>query len=512
MAEPGERFGSRFWIAFGVCAAASLVPLWGARYLPMVDLPQHAALVSAWLHLGDPAYGFADQFEAHPFTPYALTYLVALGLAKGVGVLYALKILVTLGVLGLPLATLRMARRRGADPWWALWAFPMAFGISFYWGFVSYLVAAPLGIALVDVGDAHARAPTRRSAATVALLGIALFFTHLVVLVAAVAIVGLLVLLRSRGAAQRFARLAPLAAPVALTAVWALVAAGRDDRVARWEWGLSWRRLTLLPEFLFGAPTQADPGSPAIGEGAAMLALALATSLALARPRRSRDVADWAPALAVSALFLLAPFSAFSAVMIADRFSLLIFPFAFTALGPGLDTAARRAARAISAVAVVGWMLVLAAGFRTWGDREMAPFERISALVGMNHSVCALVFDASTSNVNGTPVLMNVGGWIQAARGGVFAGNFGDLVNLPVQYRSGKVPARTPGIQLYPARFVWAVDGAVDYFVVRSADPPDALFANAPDPVVLVAREANWWLYRHLWNGSGAGARPLGGP
>jgi hypothetical protein len=485
-------------MAFGLCAGAALVPLWSVKYLPMVDLPQHAALVSAWLHLGDPAYGFADQFEAHPFTPYVLTYLAAMGLAKGVGILCALKLLVTLGVLGLPLATLRMTLRRGGDPWWALWAFPLAFGVSFYWGFVSYLLAAPLGVTLVDEGDSHARAPTPRSAAKVAVLAVALFFTHLVVLAAAVAIVGALVLLRSRGVAQALARLSPLGAPAALTAIWAVVAAGRDDRVAHWEWMLTWRRLTMLPEFLFGAPFPVNLSVPAIDDGAAMLAVVFATCLALARPSPSRELSDWAPALAVAAFFLLGPFSAFSAVLVADRFSLLILPFTFTALRAGPDSPPRGAARALGVVAIVAWMGVLALGFRAWNEREMAPFERISSLVGMNRSVSALVFDASASNVNGTPALMHVGGFIQAEKGGVFAGNYGDLVNLPVQYRPGKRPAGTPGVALDPTLFDWNVDGAADYFIVRSPVDPAALFAKASAPVVLVARDSGWWLFRHL--------------
>jgi hypothetical protein len=42
------------------------------------------------------------------------------------------------------------------------------------------------------------------------------------------------------------------------------------------------------------------------------------------------------------------------------------------------------------------------------------------------------------------------------------------------------------------------VEGAADYFLVRSPAPPEALFRGAPVPVVLIAREADWWLYRPL--------------
>src|SRR6187399_3331187 len=51
-----------FGIAFALVAViAGTFALFS--YLPMVDLPQHAAQLSAWIHLDDPNYGFAEQFE-----------------------------------------------------------------------------------------------------------------------------------------------------------------------------------------------------------------------------------------------------------------------------------------------------------------------------------------------------------------------------------------------------------------------------------------------------------------
>ena len=52
------------WLLF-VAATLAAVVTWvffHYEYLPMVDLPQHAAALSAWVHLDDPSYGFADQF------------------------------------------------------------------------------------------------------------------------------------------------------------------------------------------------------------------------------------------------------------------------------------------------------------------------------------------------------------------------------------------------------------------------------------------------------------------
>src|SRR6187431_2750194 len=69
-------------------------------YLPMVDLPQHAAQLSAWIHLDDPNYGFAEQFEINWRTPYLLGYLLARPMVPLVGIVGALKLVVLFAAMG----------------------------------------------------------------------------------------------------------------------------------------------------------------------------------------------------------------------------------------------------------------------------------------------------------------------------------------------------------------------------------------------------------------------------
>ena len=47
-------------VALAACAALCV----SFRYLPMVDLPQHYAMVSILLHRTDPAWGFEIEAEA----------------------------------------------------------------------------------------------------------------------------------------------------------------------------------------------------------------------------------------------------------------------------------------------------------------------------------------------------------------------------------------------------------------------------------------------------------------
>ena len=71
-------------VALAGCAVLCLA----FRYLPMVDVPQHYAMVSIMLHHGDPAWGFAQRYTFDFFgRPYATVYWLgaALGLVMPLG-------------------------------------------------------------------------------------------------------------------------------------------------------------------------------------------------------------------------------------------------------------------------------------------------------------------------------------------------------------------------------------------------------------------------------------------
>ena len=503
LAGPGKG-DRRFWAAFAACAAAALVPLWSVRYLPMADLPQHAAQVSIWLHLDDPVMGF----EVHWFVPYLVPYLVPLAIARWVGIVVAMKVLVTLAVLGLPLATLRLVLRRGGDPWWALWGFPLAFGMSFYWGFVSFIAAAPLGILFVEEGDAYAAAPTWRRGLGVGALGLILFFSPRVVLLAAAGIyrrrrrvvvlwiVALLAVIRARAAGRWLVRLGPLAPAAATGLAWILTAAGKDERLRSWEWNLGATRLTMLPQYLFDAPPSMEITVPDIDHGAVALTVALVAALLLWRPRLSRSVADWAPFALVAAAFLAGPSLGFNGFFLAERFSIFLVPFAFAALRDE-PSPNRRLARVLTFAAAAGWMAVLAVRFAAFDQEDLRPAERVWRQMEPNRRFTTLVYQPHSKAVRGPLLLCHVAAWAQAERGGVLDTSFTRYVNLPVQYRPGREPPHSDALEADPRRFDWKTDGTADYFLVQSP-PQGYVLERAPVPLVLVARDGDWRLFRRL--------------
>jgi hypothetical protein len=140
----------RWWpAAYLLCSAAAALPLLVTYRLPMADLPQHAVQLTVWKFLDHPCYRFADFYEINWLTPYLLGTFVMHAVAMAMPVQAALKLVIYLTILAIPLALRRIADLSALDPWFALLGFPLGFGFTFYWGFVNFNIVIPLVILLL---------------------------------------------------------------------------------------------------------------------------------------------------------------------------------------------------------------------------------------------------------------------------------------------------------------------------------------------------------------------------
>jgi hypothetical protein len=371
---------------------------------------------------------------------------------------------------------------------------------------VSFSAAVPLGLLLVEEGDAYAAAPSRRRGLVVAAFGVVLFFSHLLVLLVAAAVVAILILVRAPDARRGLLRLAPLLPSGAVTLGWIFAAATRDVRVQAWRWGFGWIRLTALSDYLFAAGPADATTTTLVDHGAATMAIALTVALTLSRPRASRDLVDWVPLAAAGAAFLVGPSIGFQGVFVSDRFAVFLVPFAFAALRCPTSATDRRIGRVVTVAAALGWSAVLSARFAAF-DREMAPAERVLRCVEPGRRMTSLVFQPASDHVPNAWVFTHVAAWAQAERGGVLDTSYAHYVNLPIQYRPGREPPHTSGIEWKPEQFDWAIDGGADYFLVQGTREGEHPLARVPDPLVLVAREGDWQLFRRLRPGDQSASR-----
>src|SRR5215471_5814308 len=149
-------------------SALLLVVFIASPYLPMVDLPQHAAQIAVWLRLDDPAFSNRELFTLNLRTPYLTGYVAARELAVLVGVVPALKIVVWGSAVLHWYAFSRLVSRLGHPSWLGVLGLPLGLGYPFYFGMVSFTAALPFVLFTITAALTHREAPTLRSGAVLA--------------------------------------------------------------------------------------------------------------------------------------------------------------------------------------------------------------------------------------------------------------------------------------------------------------------------------------------------------
>ncbi len=467
-------------------AAAFVVPLFLVKYLPLVDLPQHAAQLSIWQHLDQP--GFAGQYELNWRTPYLLVYLLARPLLAFASPLLALKIVLVLGVLALPAALLYLLRAldEPIDGWWALLGFPLALSYSFHWGFLNFFLAQGLGVALLAAYLGQLRRPTIGRGLVVAALSILLFYTHALAYAVCIGLAGLLGVVRGGGGRQLVARLWPLVVAGPIAASWYLGASQLSPEHRPTVWGISWPRLEWATAFLLGHPGDLA----AAATGAVLLALPL---LAL-RPRRSRRA--WLPFVVVTLALLFGPHMIFGTAYLYGRLAVFVVPTAFLALSPSLRGLRPALVRGLVVAVCLTWAALSATRWLAF-DEEARDFDAVVAEIAPGRAVRGIVLARRSELVPLAPVYDNFPIYVLAEKGGIagfsFAGNFLSFA----RYKAGGKNRVTDLQQMHPEQFDLASEPPYDYYLVRApAEVGAQLFRSDLGAIEPVANKGWWWLYR----------------
>ncbi|MFL6662728.1 MAG: hypothetical protein ACJ8G7_11135, partial [Rhizobacter sp.] len=156
---------------------ASLI-FWLARHPPMADLAQHGGQVMLMRDLifGEAHWG--DVVRLNWFTPYLIGYMLALPLSLVLPIAAALKVLLSLAYLAFVYMCVRLRRHLGGDPrldWLCLLPF---FGLPYKWGFLTFLVAAPIALGVVLLTSRYAQRPSMARGAGVFGAGLLLLASH----------------------------------------------------------------------------------------------------------------------------------------------------------------------------------------------------------------------------------------------------------------------------------------------------------------------------------------------
>ncbi len=481
----------RLFMAMVLLAVA---PLWIGPYLPMVDMPQHAAQIAALREILAGNQTFTELFEINWFTPYLLGYSLLYLAALWLPITAATQLLVSCAIVSVPLLTGSLLRTAGADERWKWLAIPASFSFAFYWGFLTFMVALPFALLFLINAIRHARAPDLRSGVLIAVFAIFLFFCHVIV-VAFASLIALGFVLSSssmRNLKALALKLLPFAAPLPLMIAWFSITYQSEPVVSNTPilYGpLLDRVVTLLVQ-----PTGLGHFAPLLGvvvTGSVVLMPLLAGST----PSRRRE--RWLPLALGLLAFFTVPSFAMGTGFVYERLGVLLVPLWLLAWDP--PVVASRRLEWLCILVVMVWVFANVSRFAAFA-RETESFRAVTGQIGPGRRVASMVFD-NASPLFETPVYLHFPAWYQATQRGIVDFNFADFLPQPVRYRSDAGPRMAELVSWYPPDFQWELHGGAryDYFIVRAnVEISMRIFKERRGAVQLVARSGSWWLYRNL--------------
>lgn len=477
---------------FWACLLCAL-PVLLATYPAMVDMPQHAAQVAAIRHLlADDGWRFAGFFELQWFTPYLFGYLLVVLLSYLVGVPLALKLVLAAAIVLFPIAGGRLIRATGGDPAWRWLLLPLPFGFAYQWGFLNFVVAAPIGLLFLSMLVSLRGRSDLTACVRIGLVLHLLFVAHILT-AAFFCIVGMLMLLSPwTGIRDWLRRCLPVFTILPVTAVWFwLNMQHAPPAGAQVIWSIGLHRLT---DFL---PAMVSAPASLVGQLLGLFFLA-APFMTGARPKRS--VSAWAP-FALYMLWMLAfPHYLGGTFFTYQRFGLVGIPLYLAAferrrddlpqpeyarsLVPGL---------AIICLALLGWHCIRVMTF----NREVAGYKDVMEQAKPEGRLLMMAFNP-LSRASSAPLLLHFSGWYQAERDGLSEYSFSGFWGVPARFRPDAPTTIRQGFEWRPDTFDWQRHSGelYDYFLIRHTANADSwIHERTEGRAVLVARSGEWQLY-----------------
>lgn len=478
---------------FGLALVASVVPLWIPAYLPLVDIPQHAAQVASLHELWSGNGLFLDTFEVNWFTPYLGGYLLLYLVSIALPIVAATKLVVSAAIVALPIITGLLLRELGVDDRLKWLAIPGSYSFALYWGFMVYLVAVPVALIFLLLTIRFERHPTHARALGVAGFSILLFFFHVIALGFGSLIALTYVAARNIGRWRRMLYCAlPYTTPIPLIAFWM---SGIYDTEASVQntpivfAGLRERLVTLFMQ-LSGLDGFAFLISLAVVAAFVLVPILLGYRLSR-RPER------WAPLAVGAVTYFLFPSFAQNTAFLYERLAVFLIPLWLLAWD-----APPRPHRALAAtiIATVGlWLTINTMRFVDFAE-ESQSFDTVLRAAEPGRRVAGMLLCNSSPRFS-NPVYLHFAAWYQAVSAGVADMSFATTHPSMVRYQDMEAARFGEYLAWQPNEFVWNRDGgpSYDYFMVcAGTDASAALFKDRIESVELVTQRGPWWLYRNL--------------
>jgi hypothetical protein len=484
---------------------------WVAPHPPMIDLPAHAGQVALLRDILLGLSPWSDQFRLNFFTPYVLGYGLALPLSLVMPVASALKLLLSLGFVAFIYMCVKLRQHFHADPRLDWLFVPGYFGFAYSWGFFTFLLAAPLGLAFIWLSARCAAQPTPARSAGLVAVGLATLASHGLIFLFAWGVGSLQAAVATRRLKPLLRGLWPYALLLLAFASYFWVSrqvhAGLEgglDNLTHWGWG--WPRRNV-PVFAAGGGGQRGMGPLFL---AAFVVMAVVPWLMGLRINWRRSAA-WVPFFGVAFILAWVPHIALDTAFLYERFALFLLPayawmFATRAF-MAKQTTAQIEAPTTKQISVAASVLLLATVWAVLGlhtvwawrfARESADFEIVTRTMEPRQRALSLIFDKGSDATRNELIYLHYGAWYQAEKQGLVDFNFAWFTPQIVRFRPDRLPTVKPLFEWNPGSFNWKQHRADDYryFLIRHEGPvPATLFDGAECPPQRLVGKGKWTVF-----------------
>lgn len=488
-----QRLGSRRLdnpILFAAATILSVVPLWLPEFLPLVDVPQHAAQVASLRQLWGGSDLFREDFVVNWFTPYLGGYLLMFLASTVLPIVPATKVVVSATVIGVPVLTGLLLREVGSDERLKWLAIPAGYSFAFYWGFLVYAVAVPAALAFLWMTIRFDTASPLKRSLAIAAFSVVVYFCHVIALGFG-SLVALAYLLGRhwRSPLKFVGRVIPYMTPLPFMALWM-------TRVYGTEASLQDGTVIFAPVkdklvILFNQFSGLDGSSFSIGLLIAGVVLALPF---LGGCRVSTRPERWLPLVAGIAVYMIFPYYMQSTAYLYQRLAVFLVPLWLMIWDAPASPRPTVLIVAMAAVAV--WIGSNVERFARFASESMG-FSLVLQEAEPGRRMAGMLLCNGTEYFT-YPVYLHFHAWYQATSGGIADNSFAMTHPSMVRYRDLTAPRVGDLLAWEPGKFDWSRDGgdSYDYFLVCAGEDASALiFKDRTDSVRLVARAGSWWLY-----------------
>lgn len=504
------------FLVFGIMLVA---PIWTVKYLPLGDVAQHAAQIQAILNFDS----YKDEYRINWFTPYWVGYSAALFFGQFFSVITAIKLVLSFALIAMPIASALLLKALNGNRYWVWGAFPAAYSFSFYWGFLSYVVAIPLVIGFFTFVIYYGKARLNwKWYVCGALLSLLLFMAHAMAWAFAMTVAPAILFI-DNSIKETLKKTSAFLVIVPLVVLWLMMGStsakqtievgyylehyvGRvakeikyimEEFSARSESGAN--RMRIREFFSYSI------GLPGLWDFTALGLLFVCWPLA-AGGRITWRWRRWLPLLVLFAVHMIIPYWIMDTAYVNLRFVVFMIPLSFFIFVPrevvvqpvGGASLWKKAkcggAYGIAMLLVGGFLINTRTNFQKF-EEESQHFETILTSMRHGKTVLSLVFDGH-SHLRYSPAYMHYGCWYQAEKGGVVIHGFSHdphAQNVPVRVRGEAWEYPSPW---NPAEFKWEQHGGdrYDYFLVRTKEERKQITKHQ-DKLTLLDQQGSWYLY-----------------